>query len=169
MCLLNNSEWSRFRTRRSAGSSALEPAGRPALKIFHIDIHVYIHRTIDRIRITGLSGWKSGAHGQAYSSTPCPSQSLFIQGSPKEWFHYLVKFVTVVAYHFCLNLPEAFSQPRMHSFDDPCIRSRETFQIDIRESDTAVRPSAVLGCCPHCVASLGDIFPLSSSLSFRSA
>ena len=30
MCLLNNSEWSRFRTRRSAGSSALEPAGERA-------------------------------------------------------------------------------------------------------------------------------------------
>ena len=27
MCLLNNSEWSHFCTRRSAGSSALEPAG----------------------------------------------------------------------------------------------------------------------------------------------
>ena len=50
-----------------------------ALKIFHIDIHV-IHRAIDRIRITGLSGWKCGVHGQAYSLTPCPYQvpiSLF--------------------------------------------------------------------------------------------
>ena len=32
MCLLNNSEWSCFRTRRSAGSSAPEPAGSGQLE-----------------------------------------------------------------------------------------------------------------------------------------
>ena len=38
MCLLNNSEWSRFRTRRSAGSSALEPAGCSHLHLSHFEI-----------------------------------------------------------------------------------------------------------------------------------
>ena len=43
-----------------------------------------------------------------------------VQGSPKECFPGLVNFVTAVAYHFCLNLPRAFSQPGKHSFGDPC-------------------------------------------------
>ena len=34
-----------------------------------------------------------------------------LQGSPKECFPGLVNFVTAVAYHFCLNLPENFLQP----------------------------------------------------------
>ena len=49
------------------------------------------------------------------------ARHLYIQGSPKECFPGLVNFVTAVAYHFCLNLPRAFSQPGKHSFGDPCI------------------------------------------------
>ena len=45
-----------------------------------------------------------------------------LQGSPKECFPGLVNFVTAVAYHFCLNLPRAFSQPGKHSFGDPCTK-----------------------------------------------
>ena len=43
-----------------------------------------------------------------------------LQGSPKECFPGLVNFVTAVAYHFCLNLPIASSQPGKHSFGDHC-------------------------------------------------
>ena len=32
----------------------------------------------------------------------------------------LMNFVPAEAYHFCLNLPIAFSQPGKHSFGDPC-------------------------------------------------
>ena len=53
------------------------------------------------------------------------ARHLYIQGSPKECFPGLVNFVTAVAYHFCLNLPRAFSQPGKHSFGDPCIPGTE--------------------------------------------
>ena len=35
----------------------------------------------------------------------------------------LVKFVLAVAYHFCLNLPAIFSQPRTEKFSQHCIFS----------------------------------------------
>ena len=44
----------------------------------------------------------------------------YIQGSPKECFPGLVNLVTAAAYHFCLNLPRAFSQLGKYSFEDPC-------------------------------------------------
>ena len=43
-----------------------------------------------------------------------------LQGSAKERFQGLVNFVTAFAYHFCLNLPIASSQPGKHSYVDPC-------------------------------------------------
>ena len=43
-----------------------------------------------------------------------------IKISPKECFPGLVNFVIAVAYHSCLNLPRAFSQPGKYSFGDPC-------------------------------------------------
>ena len=43
-----------------------------------------------------------------------------MQGLPKECFPSFVNFVTAVAYHFCLTLPRAFSQPGKHSFGNPC-------------------------------------------------
>ena len=48
---------------------------------------------------------------------PC---GVVVQGSPKECYPGLVNFVIAVAYHFCLNLPGAFSQTGKHSFGDPC-------------------------------------------------
>ena len=41
-------------------------------------------------------------------------------GSPNECFPGLVNFVPAAAYHFCFNLPRAFSQPGKYSFGDPC-------------------------------------------------
>ena len=55
--------------------------------------------------------------------SPVNESCLHVQGSPKECFPGLVNFVTAVAYHFCLNLPRAFSQPGKHSFGDPCTMS----------------------------------------------
>ena len=38
----------------------------------------------------------------------------------KKWPPGLVNFVPAVAYHFCLNLPEKFSQPGAHFLAQPC-------------------------------------------------
>ena len=38
----------------------------------------------------------------------------------KKWSPGLVNFVTVLAYHFCLALPEAFTQPGDHLLAKPC-------------------------------------------------
>ena len=49
----------------------------------------------------------------------------------------LVNFTTVVAYHFCLNLPRAFSQPRACGLADPCrLRKREQGQASSRSIRT---------------------------------
>ena len=45
-----------------------------------------------------------------------------VQGSAKRQSPGLVNFVTALAYHFCLALPAAFTQPGDHLLDDPCVR-----------------------------------------------
>ena len=43
-----------------------------------------------------------------------------LQGPAKKRFPGCENFVLAVAYHFCLALPEKFSQPGNHSFAGPC-------------------------------------------------
>ena len=43
-----------------------------------------------------------------------------VQSSAKRWSLGLVNFVTSLAYHFCLALPAAFTQPGDHLLDEPC-------------------------------------------------
>ena len=43
-----------------------------------------------------------------------------VKGSANPQTPGLVNFVTAVAYHFCLNLPRAFSQPGARGLADPC-------------------------------------------------
>ena len=44
----------------------------------------------------------------------------YVQGSSKRRAPGLVNFVPAVAYHFCLNLPAAFSQPGARLILEPC-------------------------------------------------
>ena len=46
---------------------------------------------------------------------------MSIQGSAKRQSPGLVNFVTALAYHFCLPLPAAFTQPGDHLIAKPCI------------------------------------------------
>ena len=48
------------------------------------------------------------------------TQVYIVQCPAKEWFPGCENFVLAVAYHFCLALPEKFSQPGDHSFAGPC-------------------------------------------------
>ena len=48
------------------------------------------------------------------------SISVPVQGLTKEWAPGLVNFVAAVAYHFCLALPAAFTQPGVHLLAEPC-------------------------------------------------
>ena len=48
-------------------------------------------------------------------------QYCLLQGSAKRWALGFVNFVPAVAYHFCLALPAAFSQPGDRLLADPCI------------------------------------------------
>ena len=55
--------------------------------------------------------------GTTFQPSPLQSwEKVFVRG--------LVKFVTAVAYHFCLNLPETFSQPRTKTFSQLCTEFR---------------------------------------------
>ena len=44
-----------------------------------------------------------------------------VQGSAKRHAPCLVEFIPAVAYHFCLALPTAFTQPGAHLLAGPCI------------------------------------------------
>ena len=44
----------------------------------------------------------------------------YLQGSAKRLLPGLVNFVPAVAYHFCLSLPAAFTQPGRSLLADPC-------------------------------------------------
>ena len=48
----------------------------------------------------------------------------YVQGSANPRTPGLVNFVYAVAYHFCLNLPRAFSQPGARGLADPCRLTR---------------------------------------------
>ena len=52
------------------------------------------------------------------SETPVFSH---VQGSAKRLRPGLVNFINAVAYHFCLSLPAAFTQPGRSLLADPCI------------------------------------------------
>ena len=47
-------------------------------------------------------------------------QRTYMQGLAKRQFPGLVTFGSAVAYHFCLALPAAFTQPGDHLFAEPC-------------------------------------------------
>ena len=53
--------------------------------------------------------------------------STRLQGSTKRPFPGVVNFVPAVAYHFCLNLPAAFSQPGNSLILEPCTNQGGTF------------------------------------------
>ena len=53
---------------------------------------------------------------RAYKGVP-----VVVQGSANPQTPGLVNFVTAVAYHLCLNLPRAFSQPGARGLADLCI------------------------------------------------
>ena len=43
-----------------------------------------------------------------------------IKSSAKRWSSGLMNFVPAVAYHFCLGLPAAFTQPGARLLQKPC-------------------------------------------------
>ena len=58
-----------------------------------------------------------------------PDKIRHIQGSPKRLRPGLVSFVSAVAYHCCLSLPAAFTQPGRSLLADPCILSLQPLCI----------------------------------------
>ena len=62
-----------------------------------------------------------------------------VQGSANPRAPGLVKFVTAVAYHFCLNLPRAFSQPGVRGLADPCIAGRHSTGLNKLSKSFEVR------------------------------
>ena len=58
------------------------------------------------------SAWQESIQGSAKSKAPC-----------------LVNFVPAVAYHICLSLPAALSQPGRSLLADPCILLRAIGQL----------------------------------------
>ena len=50
---------------------------------------------------------------------------MYVQGSTNRRAPGLVNFVLALAYHFCLNLPAAFSQPGARLLVEPCIAVEE--------------------------------------------
>ena len=62
--------------------------------------------------------------GYLSSLPPLSIRTSYVQGSTNRRALGLVNFVPALAYHFSLNLPAAFTQPRAHLLAEPC-----TFQI----------------------------------------
>ena len=54
------------------------------------------------------------------SSPPLLSSARSVQGWPKRRSPGLVNFVNALAYHFCLALPAAFTQPGAHLLAEHC-------------------------------------------------
>ena len=52
-----------------------------------------------------------------------------VQGCAKKWAPGVANFVPAVAYHFCLTLPAAFTQPGDLLIAEPCIEMQERCAI----------------------------------------
>ena len=52
-----------------------------------------------------------------------------VQGLAKRWSPGLVNFVPALAYHFCLVLPAAFTQPGAHLLAEPCRKGGKSFCV----------------------------------------
>ena len=63
---------------------------------------------------------------------------MSLQGLANPRIPGLVNLVTAVAYHFCLNLLGAFSQPGARGLADPCRLAEEEMQL------TSPSPSVAL-------------------------
>ena len=61
-----------------------------------------------------------GARGLEYDVNSDCAIVHCMQGSAKWWTLGFEIFVSAVACHFCLNLPEQLSQPRAHLLEHPC-------------------------------------------------
>ena len=71
-------------------------------------------------------------HGSDWDWDAMPVHSFYtyiIQGSTKRRALGLVNFVPALAYHFCLNLPAAFTQPGARHLVEPCtLKPQITFR-----------------------------------------
>ena len=68
-----------------------------------------------------LLGAKTAACSPSFLQLVHSTARFEVQGTSKRPFPGLVNFVPAIAYHFCLNLPGAFSQPGHGLLEVPCI------------------------------------------------
>ena len=69
-----------------------------------------------------------------------------IQGSAKRWSPGLVSFVPALAYHFCLALPAAFTQPGACLLAEPCRGDKKgSLRVARRANDMKLKIRVVLG------------------------
>ena len=69
-----------------------------------------------------------------------------IQGSAKRWSPGLVSFVPALAYHFCLALPAAFTQPGACLLAEPCRGDKKgSLRVARRAPDMELKIRVVLG------------------------
>ena len=66
-----------------------------------------------------------------------------------------MKFVPAVAYHFCLNLPETFSQPRTRKFSQLCTHRALDRVLSLGSREISSYSTGI--CISHCI-SISRIF-----------
>ena len=79
------------------------------------------------------------------------SYRFSVQSSAKRWTPGLVNFVPAVAYHFCLALPEAFTQPGTRLLADPCTTPPSSRPRPVPLSPS---PPSYNFTCTHAICSL---------------
>ena len=73
-------------------------------------------------------------------------QPSLVQGSAKRWSPGLVSFVPALAYHFCLDLPAAFTQPGACLLAEPCRGDKKgSLRVARRANDMELKIRVVLG------------------------
>ena len=81
-----------------------------------------VHQGCDSRRKAGFKiGFPHSPLNVQIHATSLHKVAYEVHASAKRWSPGLVNFVTDLAYHFCLALPAAFTQPGEHLLADPCI------------------------------------------------
>ena len=74
-----------------------------------------------RIREGQQCNFRANFLAVGFHATSMGQFEVAVKGRAKKWAPGLVNFVPALAYHFCLNLPAAFTKPGASTLADLCM------------------------------------------------
>ena len=101
----------------------MSPASAPVENAYHVMSEVRYECHAGFVMKGGADSLKCHATG-CWMPNELPTCVRYVQGLAERLRPGLVKFVTAVAYHYCLNLPAAFTKHLVEAFSPSSVPLR---------------------------------------------